>query len=114
WAANQREPDGPPAPRLFYVLPYQASMNAMQLRLEGQFGERNVALQHGKARQALYRRYLERDQTPTRAAWSARADHDLVRLLVPPVRVLSPYQILRSFYGLRGFEAALADLHGAL
>jgi CRISPR-associated endonuclease/helicase Cas3 len=114
WAANQRGPSGEPAPRLFYMLPYQASMNAMQRRLQEEFGEAQVGLQHGKARHALYRRYLEREQSPSRAAWASRAEQDLVKLHVPPVRVLSPYQILKAFYRLRGYEATLVDLRGAL
>jgi CRISPR-associated endonuclease/helicase Cas3 len=114
WAANQRTTAGDPAPRLFYVLPYQASMNAMQSRLGKHFGEDQVGLQHGKARHVLYRRYLDREQTPAQAARGSALARDLSRLHVPPVRVLSPYQLLKSFYRLRGYEAALTDLHDAL
>lgn len=112
WAARQAEAAA--APRLFYVLPYQASMNAMRDRLAGHFGEERVGLQHGKARHVLYRRYLERDPSPARAAWAARAEQDLVRLHLPPVRVVSPWQLLKAFYRLRGYEAVLTELQGSL
>jgi CRISPR-associated endonuclease/helicase Cas3 len=114
WAARQAAQARHPAPRLFYVLPYQASMNAMRDRLAGYFGEERVALQHGKARHTLYRRYLERLQSPRQAAWAAGAEQDLVRLHLPPVRVLSPWQLLKAFYRLRGYEGVLAELHGGL
>src|SRR6185312_13737898 len=71
WAAAQSAHC--PATRLFYVLPYQASLNAMHDRLAPQFGPGDVALQHSKALYALYHRYLDRDQTAGRAAWAARA-----------------------------------------
>jgi len=111
WAAAQSNTS--PA-RLFYVLPYQASMNAMADRLSSRFGEANVALQHGRARHALFRRYLDREQSPQQATWAAKAESALVRLHVPPIRVLSPYQLLKAFYRLPGYEAVLADLHGGL
>lgn len=111
WAAAQSN-TGPT--RLFYVLPYQASMNAMADRLSSRFGEANVALQHGRARHALFRRYLDREQSPKQATWAAKVESALVRLHVPPIRVLSPYQLLKAFYRLPGYEAVLADLHGGL
>lgn len=50
--------------RLFYLLPYQASLNAMHGRLEGIYGRGMVALQHARALQALYRRLLDRSYPP--------------------------------------------------
>ena len=67
WATRQATADGG-LPRLFYTLPYQASMNAMQLRLEVSFGEENVGLQHGRGLLALYRLLLDRNYTPDQAA----------------------------------------------
>lgn len=56
----------PPA-RIFYTLPYQASMNAMYDRLRRSFGDQAVGLQHGRAAQALYARFREGEE------WSAAA-----------------------------------------
>lgn len=112
WAAYQAEQtDG--LPRLFYTLPYQASMNAMKLRLEETFGEKLVGLQHGRGLLALYRLLLERDYGPEEAARQARWMRDLARLNYPPVRVFSPYQMLKGMYRLKGYEALLSDYHGA-
>ncbi|MFN8485242.1 MAG: CRISPR-associated helicase Cas3' [Anaerolineae bacterium] len=117
WAACQaRRPEG--VARLFYTLPYQASMNAMQGRLEQSFhspkGQPSlVGLQHGRGLLALYRLLLERDYSPADAARVARWSRNLAGLNYPPVRVFSPYQMLKGLYRLTGYEALLTDYHNA-
>ena len=111
WAARQSAiTDG--LPRLFYTLPYQASMNAMQGRLEDSFPHL-VGLQHGRSLLALYRDLLEKDYSPRAAARTARWARNLSRLNYPPVRVFSPYQMLKGMYRLKGYEALLTDYHNA-
>lgn len=111
WAVRQAAKSG--LPRLFYTLPYQASMNAMQLRLQEIFGEAQVGLQHGRSLLALYRQLLDRDYDPQRAVREAKWAHNLAQLNYPPVRVFSPYQMLKGMYRLKGYEALLSDYHGA-
>jgi CRISPR-associated endonuclease/helicase Cas3 len=109
WAAQQDD-----APRLFYTLPFQASMNAMNLRLREIFGDNHVGLQHGRGLLALYRQLMERKYTPDEAARNARLMKNLAELNQPPVRVFSPYQMLKAMYRLKGYEAQLSDYHNAL
>ena len=107
WAARQqaRGPTG----RLYYLLPYQASLNAMRERLSRLFPGA-VALQHSRALQALYRSLLEeKHYAPDQAASEARREHTLARLHHHPVRVLTPYQLLRAAFRLKGYEAILTD-----
>ncbi len=112
WAARQAM-DGPQLPRLFYTLPYQASMNAMRLRLEKTFPGK-VGLQHGRSLLSLYRMLLEEeDYTPQTAARQAKWARNLAELNYPPIRVFSPYQMLKGMYRLKGYEALLTDYHGA-
>ncbi len=113
WAACQQE-DGNSPPRLFYTLPYQASMNAMVRRLEETFGLKNVGLQHGRGLLATYRWLMERGESPAEAAQTARLRRNLARLHYPPVRVFSPYQMLKAMYRLKGYEAQLTDYHNGL
>lgn len=123
WAARQAE-NGNQPPRLFYTLPYQASMNAMQRRLQEIFdgptggvtekGLSKVGLQHGRALLALYRLLMEREYDPKSAAQSARWMRNLGSLNYPPVRVFSPYQMLKGIYRLKGYEAQLTDYHNGL
>ncbi len=112
WAARQAEEKGG-LPRLFYTLPYQASMNAMKQRLDKTFGPELVGLQHGRGLLALYRLLLEREYGPEEAAREARWLKNLAQLNYPPVRVFSPYQMLKGVYRLKGYEARLADYFGA-
>ncbi len=97
--------------RVFYVLPYQASLNAMYDRLGGHFPGR-VALQHSRALQALYRRLLEGGDDPRDAAATAHRQKALSRLHHHPIRVLTPYQLLRAAFRLKGYEALLTDAAG--
>lgn len=111
WAARQAAEGA--MTRLFYTLPYQASMNAMKLRLEESYGEQQVGIQHGRSLLALYRFMLEKDYDPLRAAREARWSRNLAKLNYQPVRVFSPYQMLKGMYQLKGYEALLIDYHGA-
>lgn len=97
-------------PRLFYVLPHRASMNAMKIRLERYAPQ--VGLQHGRALAALYYQLLDKN-SPDDALQQARAVHNLTRLMGQPVRVFSPYHLLRAAYQIKGFEALLADCQDA-
>ena len=113
WAARQSSIIGG-LPRLFYTLPYQASMNAMQVRLEKNSPKQeHVGLQHGRSLLALYWLLLEKGYGPKAAARTAKWAQNLSRLNYPPVRVFSPYQMLKGMYRLKGYEALLTDYHNA-
>lgn len=115
WAARQREAsEGQPV--VFYVLPYRASLNAMRARIPD-YGLRDgeVVLQHSAATAALYRYALDEKQyTAPEAERAARHEDALARLMTAPVRVLTPYQLLRAFFGLPGHEAILSDAAGGV
>lgn len=121
WAARQVV-DSDRTPRLFYTLPYQASMNAMKDRLSKTFGKdlhngkELVGMQHGRALLAQFRMFLddEKKYSPIEAAQQARWAKNLAELNYPPVRVFSPYQMLKGMYRLKGYEALLSDYHHAL
>ncbi|HUP81798.1 MAG TPA: CRISPR-associated helicase Cas3' [Pirellula sp.] len=123
WASNNFSIELSKAP-LFYVLPFKASMNAMQVRLvqnfannrsvPTQFERDRVALQHSSAVGVLYSQLMERDGNANRAAFAARRQASLGRLHAAPIRVLSPYQLLRAAYQLKGHEAIWTDAAGGL
>jgi CRISPR-associated endonuclease/helicase Cas3 len=109
-ATGQKTPGNSP---LFYVLPYQASLNAMRQRFGASFGQGNVVLQHSRALQALYRQLLEKDYDPRQAQLLAAREIQLGRLHVAPIRVLTPYQLLRGAFQLKGHEAIWTDCAGS-
>ena len=113
WAARTGV-QGSGKPVLFYVLPYQASINAMQLRLARSLGTTKVALQHSRVAQAIYRQLLDRDYEPALAARLARKERSLAKLHAKPVRILTPYQLLRGAYQLKGHEALWTDASNSL
>lgn len=115
WAARQRE-SAPGAPPIFYVLPYRASLNAMRLRVPD-YGVREdeVVLQHSTATAALYAVLLnEKEYTPKAALLEAKRETALGRLMTASVRVLTPYQLLRSIFGLPGHESIWTDAAGGI
>lgn len=113
WAAGQASLDIHP-PRLFYTLPYQASMNAMKGRLDEIFGDKLVGLQHGRSRLAIYRQLMEREYDAKTAVKEAKLARNLADLNYPPIRVFSPFQMLKAIYRLKGYEAQLSDYYQAL
>lgn len=113
WAARQREASVGEPP-LFYVLPYRASLDAMRARLPSYgLGEGTVVLQHASTTTSLYGQLLDKGYSREEAAKAARHERNLGKLMTAPVRVLTPYQLLRAFFGLPGHEAMLTDAAGA-
>ncbi len=123
WVARQASPKKGHPP-LFYVLPFKASMNAMSARLVKNFAEdpikptaaeqESVALQHSSALGVLYSQLMERGDSSAQAGRLAVRQKSLAKLHTTPVRVLSPYQILRAAYQLKGHEAIWTDAAGGL
>lgn len=114
------------ASRVFYTLPYQASMNAMYQRLAteilGHKGEdvkagnvETISIRHSRA---LLKRYQDmmslEEQDPREAQRKAKWLKNKTDLNTYPIQVFSPYQMLKVAYGLKGFEALLLDYTDAL
>jgi CRISPR-associated endonuclease/helicase Cas3 len=121
WAVSQSPS------RLYYTLPFQASMNAMEKRLsEDEKDEHDkitrqapfkgqVGLEHSRSTLAYYRRlfYENENADPKELTKAAKWLKDLAQLNYYPVRVLSPYQLLKAPYRLKGYETLLTDCYGA-
>lgn len=124
WAAQQMTLR--PSSRLFYTLPYQASMNAMYQRLATEilgYSDREVkagsvetiSIRHSRALMKHYQDMMSLDE---------RDPHDVQRMAkwlknktdlnTYPIQVFSPYQMLKVAYSLKGFEALLLDYTDAL
>jgi len=112
WAQRQIVSQGS-EPTLYYVLPYQASMNAMHARLGSIFGPGSVTLQHSRAILSIYRRLLD-DVPPNQAVAQSVRMANLARVHASAVRVLSPYQLLKAPFGLKGHEAMWTAIANSL
>lgn len=100
--------------RIFYVLPYTASINAMSKRLSTLFGEEQVGVLHSKANYFIYQMLCERDYEYIEAAKFARDIQGLSKKLYRPMKVLTPFQILKAFFGVKGWESMVAEFAGGL
>ena len=98
--------------RVFYVLPYTASINAMYDRLCNIVSEDRIGLLHGKAGYFLYRAMTDREYTPSKARLETRNIQNLTRKIYRPYKVLTPFQLLKAFFGLSGFEMQFAEMAG--
>lgn len=124
WAASQLEKRS--SSRLFYTLPYQASMNAMYARLSGQVlglspeavksGSMDlITIRHSRALLKFYQDMMSLDEQESHhASKQARWMNNKADLNVHPIQIFSPYQMLKVAYSLKGFEALLLDYTDAL
>lgn len=110
-SANESESLGR---RVFYVLPYTASINAMYNRLLNLVSEDRIGLLHGKANYFLYRSMVDREYAPDVARIETRETQNLTRKIYRPYKVLTPFQLLKAFFGMRGFEMQFAEMAGGL
>lgn len=98
-------------------------MNAMQGRLIDVFAphlsacpsewEAEVSLVHGRSARAAYERLLEQPYSPTEALDIAHTQSDLARLNVAPIRICSPFQVVRLLFAPRGVEGQIITLSSA-
>lgn len=105
WAACNQVENG----RLFYVLPYTASINAMFGTLRTIYGKRSVGLLHHKNIAYLYKLQEDAFHDGSKAKLLA----DLAREMYHPIRTCTPHQILRSALRGRGWEQSLIEFPGA-
>ncbi|MDA8227377.1 MAG: CRISPR-associated helicase Cas3' [Desulfitobacterium hafniense] len=111
WAQKNQRPNG----RLFYILPFTASINAMYRRLTKIFSKKIVGLLHYRATAALYD-MLEADEDiasrPDRQQ-TAKVLANLAHEIWFPIRVCTPHQILRYTLRGKGWEYMLAEFPNA-
>jgi len=109
--------------RAFYVLPYTASINTMHARLTKAFASNGakaendkVGIQHGKLTQYLATLFEEATFTKVKNIAKNKKIkklRDLHRKMVFPLKVITPFQILKYCYGIKGYEMGLTELVGA-
>ncbi len=107
WAQTNQKKNG----RIFYVLPNIASINAMQLRLQNDFGKELVGALHSRVTSSIYSMLESDDDLISRLNNQsvARTINSLVREMWFPIRVSTPHQILRYTLQGKGWEAMLSE-----
>src|SRR5690606_4710127 len=111
--ANQTENS-----RLFYLLPYTASINAMVLRLQKHYNKEIVTALHSKTLDFFYEQiseeYSNNERSYTKIEQEARNKKSLSKELFYPVKVATLHQLLKTSLKGKGWEFALFDYKNAL
>ncbi|GAO28626.1 CRISPR-associated helicase/endonuclease Cas3 [Geofilum rubicundum] len=99
--------------RTFYILPFTASINAMFERLDHKMQGNNeiVGVVHGKLTEYIESRFGEEDYSLQNEKIKYELK-DSFRALVPPLKVTTPFQLLKSIFGLKGFEKGIFEMSG--
>ena len=130
--------------RVFYVLPYTASINAMYKRLKKLVTNEKISVLHGKATYFIYQHFVDREykrpdiDKKYQAKYQALIDegHEpesakklivqeqakehvknekkLTKKICRPYKVLTPFQLLKAFFGIKGFEMQMAEMSQGL
>lgn len=113
--ANQQE-----NARLFYLLPYTASINAMVKRLQGVFGKDKVTALHSKTLDLFFDQLEEEasnNDDPSdfyqEIQEEAVTKASLSKEMYFPIKVATPHQILRYSLLGKGWEMGLHDFRNA-
>lgn len=96
--------------RVFYVLPYTASINAMYNRLKELVSDDKIGMLHGKANYFVYKALADNEYTYQETAAQVRDQQNLTKKICRPYKVLTPFQLLKAFFGIRGFEMQMAEM----
>jgi CRISPR-associated endonuclease/helicase Cas3 len=99
--------------RTFYILPFTASINAMFERLDKKMQGNNeiVGVVHGKLAEFIESHFGE-DTYSWQNEKLKRELKNSFRALVPPLKVATPFQLLKYIYGLKGFEKGIFEMSG--
>lgn len=110
WLRNQIEELG--QGRVFYILPYTASINAMYERLNKEIPSETpkVGLIHGKLSQYIENKICS--ESFVDADDKRRLVEDF-KTMVTPVKVTTPFQLLKYIFGLKGFEKGMTEWAGS-
>ena len=100
--------------RVFYILPFTASINAMYERLNNDINNvvDKVGLVHGKLAEYVEGKFSEDDYSES----NEKKKNDIIeafKTLITPVKVTTPFQLLKHIFGLKGFEKGLFEWTGA-
>lgn len=99
--------------RFFYVLPYTASINAMYKRFIKYFSDSYVGILHSKASYFIYK-YLSENEENLANSSSAREIQNLTKKIFRPYKIMTPHQIIKNFFNIKGFEQRIAEMFGGL
>ena len=112
WLRKQMEIYG--QGRIFYVLPFTASINAMYERLDDNINSetKKVGMLHGKLSDYLNNYFEEFQYTISKKKEEINSIKRKFKSLHTPIKVVTPFQLLKHLFGLKGFEQGIFEWVG--
>lgn len=110
WLKRQMEEGG--QGRVFYVLPFTASINAMYERSNRDFGEKTQKVGMIHAKLAQYIEYKMAEDSSSIGDKERKQMIEDFKSLVTPVKIVTPFQLLKHLFGLKGFEKGMFEWAG--
>jgi len=98
--------------RVFYILPFTASINAMYERLSEAISKEKVGMLHGKLNFYLndYFDDLQFDLNTKKA--SIKEIKANYKNIVTPIKICTPFQLLKHLFGIKGYEQGIFEMSG--
>jgi CRISPR-associated endonuclease/helicase Cas3 len=99
----------------FYILPFTASINAMWRRLgdnEKGLGKDGVGMLHGNLNAVLYQQFVEELGSVEGVSDQIKNLKKTFKTLQTPLKVVTPFQLLKHIFGLKGFEKGIFEWTG--
>src|SRR5690606_11447678 len=104
--------------RVFYLLPYTASINAMVIRLQKYYNQDVVTALHSKTLDFFYNQISEEYSNDEKdyhvIVQEAKSKKSLSKELFYPIKVATLHQILKTSLKGKGWEFSLFDYKNAL
>ncbi|HOJ96560.1 MAG TPA: CRISPR-associated helicase Cas3' [Methanospirillum sp.] len=106
WATNNL--NRTKSSRIFFTLPYTASINALYRRLKENFKQEYssddfISLLHGRAAYFLTQMY-ENQETSQHLI-------KISRQICSPYKIMTPFQAIKHFFSLKGYEMGLLEMY---
>lgn len=101
--------------RVFYVLPFTASINAMFRRLSDEkkgLGKEYVGMLHGKLNAYLYENFFSEASNLEALKTKIKDIKEQFKSLQRPLKISTPFQLLKHLFGLKGFEKGIFEWTG--
>lgn len=112
WLRNQLKNYG--QGRVFYILPFTASINAMYERLNDAIGKdvEKVGMLHGKLSDYLNNYFDDLQYDLKARKESIKELRDKYKSIITPIKVVTPFQLLKHLFGLKGYEQGIFEMAG--
>ncbi len=113
WLENQLKNTG--QGRTFYILPFTASINAMYERLNQAIGTEKgkVGMLHGKLSDYLNNYFEDLQYDITTKKDSIKELKEKYKSIITPIKVATPFQLLKHLFGLKGYEQGIFEMAGS-